>query len=667
VTNNGNADLTWAMGPLTGAGAGNYAVVTTPAPGLLIPGESAQVLVSAAGVPSPPTDPSPTAFSAALTITTDVPLDPPHLIALGEVPLGDQLAFSVPNLRFGQVPTGTSLSQPLALENRANPGSPAASFAFTLTGAGGTGYSVNPSRIDGLAPSATTPPLLVGFGPSAASSYPAALGLVTGDALCAPLPSPLTLSGTGTQGKVFVSASTLAFGTDPADPDGLVDCGATGISRTFTLSNVGNQAFHVTALALARGTTSPFAVSPPGTLPLAIPIGGGITITVTPAAIPAIADPNDATLFRDTLTVTTDAALDAPHALALVMQARGAVIRDTPLAATWDFATVGFGAIATLTTAIENDGNAAARVSLGGLAQPSVFGLESNPTRALGRTATPVIAQFVPPTASGAWTDQGTLVVSAEGAFCAPLPSQWNGAAIALSGRSNAAAPITATGSLLFPATDCGNPPPAAQALVLSNATDVAYPYTLTLQSGAFYDVANPGPGSLPPNGTAQIVVVPKAVVPGAGVEPGSAPYADTLLVTVATTPPTVISAPLAWTLNGAVLSLPEGAGPGLDPSGVAYYPADSTGTFSLPIRNDGNAPVDVSLGAAPGDLLSFSPSPALRLLPGLVTAPALLTTSGAPACPSTTQATIAIAYAGAVCQPLPFSSLLVHACAGAL
>ena len=667
VTNTGNANLTWSMGGVSGAGAANYTVVTTPAPGLLIPGESAQVTVSAAAVPSPPVNADPAAFAGALTITTDVPLDPPHVVPLGVTPLGDQLVFSVPNLRFGQVPTGTSLSQALALENRANPGSPAASFGFALTGTGAAGYSVNPARVDGLAPSATTPPLLIGFGPNAASSYPATLGLVTTDALCAPLPTPLALSGTGTQGKVLVSASTLAFGTDPSDPDGFVDCGGTGLARTFTLSNVGNQAFHLTGIALSRGASSPFAVSAPGTLPLTIPIGGGISLTVTPAAMPSVANPNDATLFRDTLTLTTDAALDTPHAVSLVMQARGAVIRDTPLAATWNFATVGFGAIATLTTAIENDGNAPARVSLSGLAQPSIFGLRTNPTRALGGAATPVVAQFLPPASNGAWADRGTLVVSAEGAFCAPLPAQWSGAAIAMSGSSNAVPPITASGSLLFPPTDCGSPPPAAQALLLSNATDVAYPYTFTLASGAFYEVVSPGPGTVAANGTAQIVLVPKAVAPAAGVTPGSAPYADTLVVSVGTTPTTVITVPIAWTLNGAVLSLPQGAGPSLDSSGVAYYPADSTGSFSLPLRNSGNAPVTVTVGAAPANLLSFSPSSSFQLLAGVTAAPALLAAGTAPACPSTAQATVSFAYAGAVCQPIPFASLLVHACAGAL
>jgi hypothetical protein len=259
------------------------------------------------------------------------------------------------------------------------------------------------------------------------------------------------LSGSGTQGKVAVSAAMLAFGSDPHDPNGLVDCGATGLSQSLTVMNVGNQAFNLTAATLALGAGSPFSL--PGTLalPLTVPIGGGITLTLAPKPIPAVANPTDTSRFHDTLTLTTDAAGDAPHTIALVMQARGAVVADTPLFTSWSFATVGAGATATFTSTLRNTGNAPASVSLVGLAQPTIFGVRGDPVVAAPGVVTSLVGQFTPPSASGAWSDRATLVVTPLGAFCAPLPAQWNGALISLDGRSDATRPQRAFLSHVVP------------------------------------------------------------------------------------------------------------------------------------------------------------------------------------------------------------------------
>jgi hypothetical protein len=623
------------------------------------------VTVTAAKVPSPAPSPLPSTYAAQVVIATDVPFDTPHVVTLGETPLGDQLAFtSVGPIRFGQVPIGTSLTQTFAITNNANPGSPPANLSFAVNGDGAGAYGVTPLAATVLPGGHTSSPESVSFAPGSATPYPAGVAIVTSDAQCTPLPAPLALGGTGTQGKVALSAAAIAFGTDPNDGSGLVNCGATGRAHDLTISNVGNQTFHITGAMLARGS-SRFALSGSGTQPnAAVAIGQSVTITITPSPIPAtVPDPNDASLFADVLTLTTDAARDAPHDVKLVMRARGAVIASTPLATTWSFGTVASGSIATYTSALRNTGNSAVTISMHGLTQPAIFGLRSDPTNAVANAVTSVVGQFAPPSANGTWSDRGTLTVEAVDALCAPLPAQWAAPTIDMSGSSNAGSPIAVSGNLEFPPTDCGSASPAARAVTLASSANVPYAYSSRLATGLFYSVAN-GSGTLPPNGLATIVITPVTVTPGPSTQPGAAPYADDLLVTIATTPPTSYTIPIAWALNGAVLKLPLGAGPNVDAQGNAFYVADTLSGFTLPMANAGNATATIAIGVEPAGAFTLSPAP-LDVLPGITVAPVLTSASANGTCPTLTAGRATFVYSGAICQPFPFSSVSVRSCVG--
>jgi hypothetical protein len=676
VSNAGQADLTWEMSPVTGPGAANYSVSATPTPGLLHPGGSATVTVSVPAVPSPAVTSDPASYAAQIAITTDVPFDDTHVVSLAETPLGDALVVSQGRLRFGQFPINTTTAaETFTITNNANAGSPAANLSLTVGGPGGAAYTVATPTIANLAPGGgQSSPVGVTFTPTSATPYPGTLAITTTDALCAPLPNPVTLSGTGAQGKASISATTLTFGTDPADPKGLVNCGATGTPQTFTVSNVGNQAFQLTGLALGKGAASPYVVSGP-TLPATLAIGASVTVTVTPNPIPgAVAQPNDASPFTDTLTVTTNAALDTPHTIALVMQARGAILADTPLATTWSFGTIGGGSVGTFTSTVTNTGNATASIALTGLAQPTIFGLENNPTIVAASdgtpVVTPVVGRFAPPSSNGQWSDQGTLAVTATQAFCAPLPAAWTSPKISVSGASNGSPPVTIAGSLTFPATSCGGGAPAARAVTLTNATNQALSFTASFNSGAFYTlVSSPGDagaGTIPANGTATVLVTPANVAPGPNVLAGAAPYSDDLLVAVASSPPTSFTLPIAWTLNGAVFSLPDGAGPSQDAMGNHFYPADSQSGLEFPMKNTGTTSATVSFGIQPSGAFSFSPTPPIRVQPGVVALPRLTSGASDAACPALTSGSITFFYpAGSVCQPIPFSQISIRSCVG--
>ena len=676
VSNNGNANMTWSMSDLQGAGKGFYTLAAVPPPGLLGPGALSRVTVSPAPLASPLANPTSTPYTAQVTITTDAPFDDPHVVQIQETPLGDQLSVSVGNLRFGQFPIDKStVARTFTVTNNANAGSPAASVSLALGGAAAAAYSVTPATIANLAPSGgvSSPEALV-FSPTSPVPSLATVSFSSGDSLCTPLPSPIVLSGTGTQGKVSVSPTTLTFGTDPNDAAGLVNCGSAGLAQTFSVTNTGNQQFQITGLSLGQAANSPYALSGSATtLPFLVPIGASTTITVTPKAIPAtVADPNDPSPFTDTLTVTTDATLDTPHAVALVMQARGAVIADTPLPTAWDFGTLGNGLIGKFSSTITNTGNAGASITFHGLQNPTVFGLQNDPTLVVADGVTDLVGQFSPPQTNQVWTDEGTLVVTPAQAFCAPLPSAWNNPTVHLSGSSIAGSlPVTVSGGLAFPSTECGSGAPAAQSITLTNTTNIAYEFTAHLASGAFYTLQNPSTGDasagiIPGNGVIVLGVTPQTVTPGPNAVAGPAPYADDLVVQFQTQPPSGVTIPISWTLDGAMLSLPEGAGPNHDASGNPFYAADTGSGLELPIDNTGTATASVQFGVQPAGAFSFSPAPPIALQPGIRALPRLASAASDAVCPALTVGSATFLYSGPVCRPIPLAQVSVESCAGA-
>jgi hypothetical protein len=670
-----NVDMSWALAGPVGSGAGQYTVTADPPPGTLAPGASSTITVMALAIPSPAHNVDPASLAAQVTITTDVPFDPPHVVTLGEIPLGDQIFVSVPDdvgnlLRFGQVPLMTSLTRALTLTNNANAGSPSASLALALGGTGATAYSLtSPVAVPGAGASVGVP---VTFDPTTAGPFPATLTFSTSDALCSPLPAVIALQATGTAGAASLSASTLYFGANPTATDptqrGLVACGSTGTTQTLTISNSGTQAFNLLGVTLGQGATSPFTLPGIAATPTPVPIGGSTAVTIAPSAIPAaVANPGGVTTFNDVLTVTTDIPNDTAHTVNLVMQPFGAVITGTAPPTAWSFGTVAEGSIGTFQgTMIQNTGNAPATVTFGPatpLSLPSVFGLQGNPVTVPPSGLVALEGQFTPNLPNGSWSGQADLVVTA-GALCAPIPTPWMSPQIALSGTSTSNPLVTVTGSLVFPTTDCGGSPAPGQSVTLANQTNVPYAYTLKFQSGAHYTFADGGSGGLAANGAVTIVVNPIPVTPGPGVLAGYAPYADDLLISLASSPAMTFTVPVSWTLNGAVLSLMQGAGPFGTPSSP-FYVADSTSDFPFQISNSGTADVTVDVAVQPMGAFSFLPTPPpVDVRAGIPPLLELVAAASSPACPTTNAGTASFAYVGPVCQPLP-SSVSVDSCSG--
>jgi hypothetical protein len=140
----------------------------------------------------------------------------------------------------------------------------------------------------------------------------------------------------------------------------------------------------------------------------------------------------------------------------------------------------------------------------------------------------------------------------------------------------------------------------------------------------------------------------------------------------VETKPPTQFTVPIQWALSGAVLSLPTGH-TRTDGMGHAYYPADGTGDFTLPILNTGTESVSLTYGIQPTGAFSISPTPT-PIIPASPssnpTAPVLTAGSGNPSCSASplmwTVGSAEFFYDGPVCQPLP-PSVVVESCSGTL
>ena len=127
------------------------------------------------------------------------------------------------------------------------------------------------------------------------------------------------LAACGDDGKAssLLSTEALDFGQ--------VACGATQVPRSFIVANPSQAAFSFTT-AFEKGTQ--YMVQPASGFVLP---GEQLELTVYSAAIPATSAV-DASLYADTLTVTTDIPGDAPHPITISQVAKGAIIEVSSMA-----------------------------------------------------------------------------------------------------------------------------------------------------------------------------------------------------------------------------------------------------------------------------------------------------------------------------------------------
>jgi hypothetical protein len=710
IRNTTTKPLAWAIGAIMGPGAVNYTLTdisvsdttTTAAPTKLpapftntpqslAPTQVATVTLAVAPIPSaataaiggaPWSAPLPAQLAAWLNV--DSPAGG-AVISLGETPEGDRLSVSlgsansvpITSMAFGPVPKGsTSAAQPFVITNEATPviGYPGANVSITVSGDAAFAVST-PFPTLALPPGGALAEGVMytpgGEGPAVPTTITVAQRDPTAP-LCASLPTPIALSGSGLLAAAAVSPTAWDFGP--------VTCGlAAAKPVTITVSNpaaTSNLPFRVMSVTFGN-PNSPYSFQTTPAPP-AIPVGGSWTFNVT-SSLPTIGvDPNNPHAFDDTLTVTTDIGGTIPIKLSLEPQ--GAVIADTvpALNPNWDFGTVDFGSVGSIFGHIQNTGNAPATVTLAPVAPqvlPGVFGLATSPmttppslTVPGAGSITEIRGQFTPTTSSASWTGQATLTVS--GPLCQALPAQWASPTIQLSGSAPSASPLVtrSVDHIDFKPTECGDVAADSQTITLTNNTNQPYAFGTRLGTGKYYRVSANTTSLAPVGGTAVITVTRPGVSPGPGVLSGKEPYADNLFVDVGpagadggvATTVVPFTFALSWALHGSVLSLPA----------APFYVVDNSASSLLPISNTGDEPASVTVLSSPLGAVVFTPNPVAVPAGGVgkvQTAPSLIH----PPCASQTTSNVLFLFndctpgaSCSVCQPLP-SSVPALSCQG--
>ncbi|RYE91881.1 MAG: choice-of-anchor D domain-containing protein, partial [Myxococcales bacterium] len=496
LTNSGNAPLTWS-GTL---GNQNSPYTFSPTTSTVAAGDSVTITVTPKAIPATSST-ADNAFGDELTILTDVVGDQAHVISLKETARGAVLAFQPATLGFGSIAAGTTSQKAVQLVNSGNAGVgvtySSTSAAFTTSPTSGTApaggaSTVNVTFVAPAAPGAQSGTVNVSVG--------------VGEALCAPVPAGVAVTGTSTTGQVGFSPSSLDFGQ--------VLCGKQGAAQTITFTNTGNADYKITAPVLSASAPYTVAVSPAD---LTVKAGGTLTVTVTPKAIP-FPSPVPGS-YGGTLTIGTTVAGDTAHEFPLTESAQGAILSLVPVA--YGFGSVPVNSAKVIQYTVTNSGNLAATVAINNNNNASfTFGGAT----VNGGSSVQGNAQFLP-TQAITYNGTATLVAS-NTTLCQALAT--NTQAMAISGTGTATSVITvAPASLAFGAVGCGTTADA-KTVVISNGSASPVTFTTALNFGTAYDIV-PATGSVPANGTFAIQIKPKAIpVPST---PGAA-YNDTLTIT---------------------------------------------------------------------------------------------------------------------------------------
>jgi hypothetical protein len=510
ITNTGNQPMTWTATQQNGASS---EFTLSSLGSTVAAGDFVTITVTPKAIAQYPSSIDPASYADTVTITTDISGDVEHKVSLSEKPIGAVLSFEPNTIQFGGVPINTtSDAQSFVVKNSGNPGSDA---SLTLTSDSGA-FVVQTTSGTALPGSSLESALTFAPGNSA-TAQSGHVSVTTTSPLCAPLPTALAADGTGTAGQVVFNPSTVNFGN--------VNCGGTAAPKTVTFSNPGNQDYTITNVALQKGTYFTVSMSPAdGIVPKNN--GGTVVVTLTPSAIPQTVPSVPATAtYSDQLTVTTNAANDTPHSIAVNMGARGVILK--PIASkSWTFGTVNYGSTGYYQVGMRNDGNVPVTVSLSNVTLP-VFSM--NPTSIPANGGAVLSGMFTPDSSSQTYADTGTLTVPDDTVFCQPPPDY----DLTLTGQGGSGATLTISGNLSFPSVECNAPANQALTVTIKNSGNTALPYTAGFDVGTWYTISSGASGSVPANGTATVTVQPKQITTSQGAYSGTSPYADRLELVV--------------------------------------------------------------------------------------------------------------------------------------
>jgi hypothetical protein len=565
LANTGNGSVTWS----TTLGKGSSSPFdVTPTGGIVAPGGTALITVTPVAIPATATT-STDGFGDSLAIVTDVVADSPHVIALHQTARGAVLSFAPAAIDFGLVSLNTTASNPFTIINSGN-----APAGVTLAVSGLPIFGVTtpgPITIAGNSSVGDT----VTFRPSSVAMYSGSVAMSVGasDVVCAPLAAPLQLQGTGSNGRIAVSPTTMDFGQVP--------CGTTALPRTITITNSSSTDFTWTGSV----SNSHFSLSPSNGF---VPAGTSVSVSVIPSAIPVFST----TVwdgYAAWVTITTSINGDGQHIVALHESAFGAI--PTVSATSLMFGGVQIGTAANSQFSVGNSGNAPFTMVLQN--ENPVFSFNPQGLTISGGSGAVVSAQFVP-TAAVPYIDEASIQATAS-SFCGPIP-----APISLGGTGTVVGIKVSPNSLNFGLVDCGSTG-SAQQFTVYNGSMQTVTWTAVLTAGGSFYQASPSGGSLEANATVIVTVTPMPI-------PSTSPTLNDAfagIVTITTNLPD--DAPhfvsLHQTAQGAILSFTPSS---IDFGSVRIGNSRSAG---FKVNNDGNLTANYTLSVSNQNDFSVSPN----------------------------------------------------------
>ncbi len=578
IANTGTAPFSWSAA--LGKGASSpYAL--SPASGTIDPGAPATtVTVTPAKIPFPSALTA-NLYGDTITITpTGIAGGSPQTVTLTETAKGAVVTASAPP-GFGNQQEGqTTAPATLTIQNVGTMG---VTITPTITGANPTSFALTTPGATLVSPSSSYSPGPT-FTPLATGALAAQVSLAKGanDVLCQPLPGPVALSGTGTNGAISLGAASITIAAQP--------CGASaGLTQALKLTNNGTAPLTWNAAIL--GTTG-FSVTPmTGSL-----AAGGANVTLTVTGPTFSSNNNDVSPITDTLRVTTSAYGDGNHDVPLSSTPSGAILAwgQTGFAFGTVQATSNASVAKSLPLSVTNSGNVSATLTFATQSAGKTQYTFAPQNQAVAGGATLNGSAIFTPTVVSTQTDTALFTVANGTPLCAALP-----AGVPLSGSG-------AAGSYSTPATGLGfsltcNAAPAPQAFTIGNFGAVApsvVPYDFTASiSGSGWTVS-PTSGTVNPSKSVTLTVTPPAVSTGA--TPGTQNnVAVTITTDIPGDQPHLVSAD--GTVTGASLQFLDGAG--AIQSTFAFN--DQNGTASTNLNNGGNAAetVDYVVTPDPGNI----------------------------------------------------------------
>lgn len=595
----------------------NSSFTIAPTSGSLAPGGSVVVTATPAKIPATASTAAngfgDLVFVSIGTSTTSV--------QLLQSARGAVLAFVPTSLAFGSVPIGIGggSSSTIGVFNSGN-----ADANVTLSLTGSSSYSLPSGNSQTLTtmPGVTTTSLVT-FTPPAALSYSAEIALATAsaDVLCAPLPSPLALSGKGTVAVPSVTPPSILFGDK-----GYTDCGTAAATQIVTIKNTGNASLGWSA-ALLHGANYFMLSANSGT----IAGNGSQQITVTPKTIPtsSVITPDG---YSDTLTISTNAPGDTPHDVQLHQTARGAIVARSTSGLS--FSNVPVGTTSTQQYTFSNTGNV--DITLGftngdtGFIQPASV--------IVGATGFANPAVVFAPTTARSYSDIGIVSNTKGVPLCGSLPGT-----LSLSGTGTTATVSATPSSLNFGSVRCGAAGTPLTVKLTNNGPATTFSTSLLKDVGSFFSVS-PTTGSIAALGSITLTVTP-LTLPQYG-PTSSNYYGDTLRVS---TTNGVVDIALSQTALGAVLTFNKTS------NAFGNVNVGSSGPGTVSVSNTGTLAANIVLAASPS---VFTVTPTTASITGSTTLPFDLAFK-----PSS-----AISYTGALgisvvnttlCSPLPADVVL--------